>query len=906
MVNESTGSCLPCGLHEPARNNYFPGRFLTDRDMNNALDYHRGHRHLHNSLLHGTGTVCGLKLIEHPAENCRREFLVLEPGMGLDCCGREIVVPERALFPVAQLLAADPDLAAALDGTRHLVIGLQACDQGIEPVPAILPGCSGEIQDMDFNRIAERYRPVLHAVHPADLVADESPEVAKLSWVHTITLDAQLPRALHANEAENWLQLGTDAVAGGSHLYLHGEPTGDLLALLEGPAQLTDTASIREARLVLAAGSGFTGQPEGTAGGIGFWPATTVAEDTTRSGLLALEAPLVRLAVSPGSGVLCALELLGDAARLSSWAPNQLLDWLTTGGDPAAAPAPIGVLEFDHGFGDDSSAAARGAGMLRFSHDGRFLALAAPAASDEQRCYVVDVSELNGGTLTQAQALATGIAAGTNAVGLDWSLDDAFLYVLDAGQLAAEPAMELHRYARIGQGTGMEQRGHGVRLAGTARDLRIAPTETRAYLLLADPAGITRLTTVDLERVKTVEPAEPEQVQLSADAVRIDGDGRSLELTGHGSRLYLAAADADSEAPPARGLIAVIEIQENDCSIHLERQLDSCPGCQGAAAGCGCTPASPDLDISVILGHIANYVAAEQPVMVDADGAQPGEAVIDNLSYRTLVPSAATLREIINCMLRRGIDVGPPGPRGDPGSDGTDGADGADGADGVDGTDGADGLGIDNATVEYREELTEPTVEIVISEGKRILDIDLPAPETGNAVAANPIIATSWVHAQTYEPRLGHFGEDMHEFGIAVAFERPVDTIALVREARLKRNTIAYLQRRVFLEGGTYVWANIQRVDPVPLAPDPEIQDALVVKWSLDPDSELSPGFALLANDVGFEDGELLRVEFYADFLLDEAGRAVAGALLGETLPTGGGGPGGTFRSWFTVPRDEG
>ena len=52
-------SCLPCGLHQPQRNAYFDGLLLEARDFINEQDYHRGHRQMHNALLHGTGTVCG-------------------------------------------------------------------------------------------------------------------------------------------------------------------------------------------------------------------------------------------------------------------------------------------------------------------------------------------------------------------------------------------------------------------------------------------------------------------------------------------------------------------------------------------------------------------------------------------------------------------------------------------------------------------------------------------------------------------------------------------------------------------------------------------------------------------------------------------------------------------------------
>lgn len=876
MLNQPTGSCVACGLHEPKRNNYFAGKFLTERDFTAQADYHRGQQFLHNSLLHGTGTVCGLKLIQHPSENCRRDFVVLEPGMALDCCGRQLTVPERTLIRVADMLQADPDLAAALDGSRHLVLGLEACDVGVEPVPAILPGCGSEGQDTDYGYIAERYHPVLWAVDPAQLSAGPGPQTAQLNWKHSTTLGAQTPRALFANEPEGYLQVAADARDGGSHLYLHDAATGDLAALLEGPASLCDTAAMREARLLLAAGSGWKDYGEGTVDGIGFWPADSVHAESTAAGLLPLDAPLARLAVSPVSGVLCVLELLGaDAARLTSYAPDKLLGWLADGGEPERAPAPIGVLEFDHGFGDESTAAGRGAGMIRFSHDGRFLALAAPGAGGKQHCYLVDVSTLNSGALTQAAAVADAVPAGTDVVGIDWSLDDGFLYLCSGHAGDEGPEVQLHRYARIGEGTSLERRGRGAQLAGTPRDLCLSPTETHAFVLLADADGITRLTVVDLETVKHLDPDTPEVLVLSDSAIRFDADGRCLTLTGQGSRLYLAAGDSDAEKSPDRGLVAVIDIREDECGIYLTRQLDSCPSCSSAEHGCGCNGTSPDPGNAVILGHLPNYVAADHPVMVDEGTVLEGQVPIDNLSYRTLVPSAATLREIVQCMLRRGIDVGPPGPRGDQGRDGVDGKDGTDGTAGKDGKDGKDGV-----------------------DGKDGAD--------GKPVESNPIIAVSWIHAQEYSNPNGiSFGNTIFDMGIALVFEKPVLAKPLQIELEAKRNMIAYLQRNVSVgQGSLSVWADISQVVVLPLAPDPEVQGTQVVKWEPDEGAELTPGIMLRVLESDFSRGETLRVEFYADFLATEEGIAVSGAHLGGLLPTGGGGPGGTFRSWFTVPRD--
>ena len=46
----------------------------------------------HNLHLHGSGVVCGLKVVQHDKEQCRDRFVCVEPGTAIDCCGHEIVL----------------------------------------------------------------------------------------------------------------------------------------------------------------------------------------------------------------------------------------------------------------------------------------------------------------------------------------------------------------------------------------------------------------------------------------------------------------------------------------------------------------------------------------------------------------------------------------------------------------------------------------------------------------------------------------------------------------------------------------------------------------------------------------------------------------------------------------------
>lgn len=80
--------CVPCEIPALCRNNYFTGKLLTERDFLVEQNYMLDKLRLHHAALHGWGIVCGLKVKPHP--HCPHLRLVVEPGLAIDTCGREI------------------------------------------------------------------------------------------------------------------------------------------------------------------------------------------------------------------------------------------------------------------------------------------------------------------------------------------------------------------------------------------------------------------------------------------------------------------------------------------------------------------------------------------------------------------------------------------------------------------------------------------------------------------------------------------------------------------------------------------------------------------------------------------------------------------------------------------------
>src|SRR6266436_8275412 len=92
------GVCVECDIPQLARNNYFTGKLLVERDFTDEQRYTLGKLRRHNQRLHGWGAVCGLKVEAHSNPACRNRFVLVEPGTAVDCCGREIVVAQEEIF----------------------------------------------------------------------------------------------------------------------------------------------------------------------------------------------------------------------------------------------------------------------------------------------------------------------------------------------------------------------------------------------------------------------------------------------------------------------------------------------------------------------------------------------------------------------------------------------------------------------------------------------------------------------------------------------------------------------------------------------------------------------------------------------------------------------------------------
>lgn len=872
LDDKTTNSCIPCGLHAPRRNTYFDGKLLTSRDFTAEQDYNIGHRRMHNALLHGTGVVCGLKLVQHPSEGCRDKFMVLEPGMALDCCGQEIIVPERGLVRIADLIAADEDLSEKLDGGLSLIVGIKRCDKGEAPIPIILPGCDSAGVPTEYNRILEGYTIVLDAAPITAAREQETPSTPDFMWSHSIVLEGQSPRGQHVHAARNWLQVAVQNDDGGSALQVYDLDTHDLIAGLTGPQNIGHTTASLAANQIYASGVEFPDFESEVGTGVAVWAADRITTDDARIGVINIGRGRPPVIVSdPNTGSLYVLSFpSSNNAVLTVFTMQSLLDW-ASGNSANTQPEPLLRKTIQYNFGGGRDVLDRHVDSMVLSPGGDKLAIFSSRTTTtlgaNNGLFIIELpllfsDRLNAGSnrldldLIRPEGLAEGGAL-EGLVAVRFSLDGERLYTLST----LDGAATLNRYTFTGDSNQVERTGRGAVFDSTALDMELAPTEGQIYLAMQDAEKVARFVAVDAEIIKE-NVDDPATLSIPGDALRIDGIGQNTSMPVLGGTIFFAAGDAENSAQPDRGLIAVIHLSDVNCAAKFTETLEGCPSCVDQD------------DHAVTLGHLEGFAVRRDgdaivlPRMVDKGLGADGHIEIDNLTLRKIVPSAETLRDVIECMLRQGVAEGPPGPKGEPGRDGapgTNGADGTPGLDGLNGRDGVDGIQIDT----------------------------------------NKITGLSWVHRGTMSE--SDFVDALSSKGFAIGFEEGVKFRQFTGSDKAGTTVLFELQR-LNPKGTPFgSWDTFLRMKCSPID-DITQNDDFLENWANMTEMGETQGVSLTTEvskaelaEAQFNAAGSYRIVLYSDFVIDISGRPLNGAFLGGQLPNVDGVPGAAFVSWFTV-----
>ncbi len=298
-TEEST--CIPCGLNKLSRNYYYNGKLLVERDFVDEQLYHIAKSRMLNSVLHGEGTVCGLKLKEHPSTECQTEYIYVEPGVAIDCCGREIVVTGNEPIHVAGLLE---EAGLELDGTLDLFIAIKYDDVAAEQVPVILPDCDCADQQQAPNRIDECFEFKVIAVEQGSIAAVHTPIDARLDWLHTINLANQSPAALAVDHQLRQVYVAAlpDEEGSTARIFAYRTDNHDLITSLNGGTNPHDliVSSLGD-YLFLADENLATDTEIGPLDGVAIFRESDIRSNANPIAYIDLGGP-VQLALSPTTG----------------------------------------------------------------------------------------------------------------------------------------------------------------------------------------------------------------------------------------------------------------------------------------------------------------------------------------------------------------------------------------------------------------------------------------------------------------------------------------------------------------------------------------------------------------------------------------------------------------------------
>lgn len=818
-MSNQTQNCMSCGIQTFRRNTYFNGKLLVERDFSDEQAYLVGKDRLHNSLLHGMGTVCGLKVLAHPnSDECQDKYVYIEPGVALDCCGREIVVTTKKLVSIEDLL--DRETADAT-GTKDLFIALCYDETLEEKVPVILPDCDCADGNQAYNRIREGYQVSVFTRQAGETEEVRQPMRARLDWEHTITLAQRSPRAVAVDNELQQLYVAAQRIPdpeGGARLLAYRTDNHDLITDVDGGVNPTDLALSLLGDLIFLATSGLDTGGGPNVNGIAVFNEADIRSSSVPAAILDLGSS-ARLTVSPKTGDLFALDL--SNGRVTRWADADLRTWLDDPTPDPSGPTVTWTVELGHAFDQADSPALRGVSFLSVTLDGRYFFVA-----DEQTAQVRVIDVATGGEVTPA------ITAEGTPLALSASRDSAYLYVLwsEAGDNNDQSLLRRYRLDTT-SGFNLVPDGRGGIWAAAAQDLALAPNERWAYVLQESEDNQGQVQSIDIEVVGgpggDPDDGDDPASTLLGTRENTAGSVRYQRLAVMGGRLYVAAEDEASGLKPDRGLVAILNVEEADCGDIFTNVLNSCPACAEEDDGDS---------HCIVLAHVPNF-KLDEPIK-DAANAAEDENGIDNLTHRPLVPSSNNIVEVVRCMLEQGFAEGVPGPRGASGEQGLQGTQGELGAGiaevtvaapgpnpgdpptvsvepigagdpdgdfrlilgippGVDGQDGERGPGVTEVSVITLNpnQIATATLTALAGdpEGDFSLDLGIPrgAPGTVEELDLTQIERISWGHGQPFnasnlvDPAAldeAVFDDDteLHPPGLVLAFSREVDVPSIL------------------------------------------------------------------------------------------------------------------------------
>lgn len=511
--------CLECDTAPQERLNYFTGQFLAERDFRDEQSYHIGKHRLHNRYLHGWGTVCGLRVTQHPSPECRDRFVVIEPGLALDCCGHEILLKEKLYVNIPEHLAptnGDPQSEA-----EHLLISLCYTECKTEFVPALYSECGCDDTGCDANRVREAFTVSVRRVSELPKVTCCSDAAEALKWTSTINLEKADKLALDAAAKRLYVLTSAD----NSQVMVYDTEHGCLLRSMDVGAHGFDIGIAPDGKyLYLVAANSATPQD--------YILAVVDIQD--------IENPVMGANFPLGTGPLTPQLAVAADGRVYTLERNtpEVKIWnidINTGG-----PNP------EYG----SVTPGADARSIVVSPDGAWLFIAQGTDASVLAVNVASLAETPIPFTSQTPIL---VAAAGDVPKLFVVMDDGLVRAIKIEELPI-PFPEI---------------GAGVQLpAGAPVAIATSPDGGEIYVQL-DDAGKGSVVPVDVGKI------EIDAANAVGTPLIVAPGPRDLLVSPDGLRLY-AAGTGDQGAC---GGVSVIAVHPSDCAEIFWQALDCCPGC---------------------------------------------------------------------------------------------------------------------------------------------------------------------------------------------------------------------------------------------------------------------------------------------------------------------------------------
>jgi DNA-binding beta-propeller fold protein YncE len=613
------GYCVECDITQMARNNYFTGKLLVERDFTDEQRYMLGKLRRHNQRLHGWGTVCGLKVVPHPNPGCQDRFVVIQPGTAIDCCGREILVSHDEYFDFkTQFLAnwqkqkgpnSQPD-----DQPHRIQICVSYQECPTEDVPALFDDCNCSAASCQPNRILESYSFDVLIDPPAH--ATDVPGV-KVDWDCTVGIENAV-RVAKNDATKRLYVLTSDATAKSAALYAVDSSTKSIIAS-QTFAQFTglDVAVSSDGDFVyLALQPVAAGAPQ----------VLVLKKNDLGTTINTLEpggtaGDIVRLAVAPAPNDR--LFALFPSAGVFVWAT----DIQSNPPAPAAAKTvAVGSKPVDLAIGQEAQFA-----YVANSGDSTVSAIALSDLS------VTSVNAGLAGTAPAAIAVANTTNGDTVAV-LDTTNKTLCLIAIPSAGPASATAI-----------------GNSVKnFSYPPLDLQVSLGGRWIYLLEEDSASPNDgyIQVVDEHAVELGQP----NVLSTASPVGIQPG--ELVLSDDGLQLYVPYLGNGNSVP---GAVAVVNVTQTDCLDIFNDALEPCPDC--TTGNC------------IVLATVNGYVHGQPITEAEIDNRTDRQLL---LSTDLLTKIVRCLLD----QGTGGGQVGPQGLPGPPGTNGTNGQNGGSGPQG--------------------------------------------------------------------------------------------------------------------------------------------------------------------------------------------------------------------------------